>query len=357
MKTRKRLLALFLSAMLLLSACGGSPAGGETASEGGGASAPGGSQTEGEGAGGGSELSPAMQAVVDSVTAENAQATGVCGPDIVWYFKDGVLVLEGTGPMTDYGYFDSQDHGSPAWYDFADEINMIYVPEGVTTVGHWAFGETTQLSCVSLPSTLELIGENAFQESGLTSIVIPNGITEIPDGMVSDCSQLQEIVIPDSVTKFGDGAFAGCALTSFTIPDGMTEIAPRLFYGCSQLQEVDIPDSVTKIGEYAFAGSGLASVNVPSSVTEIGDYAFDSRALQELTIPASVTSIGTRVISKGRLIFQGDAPAPMREDHDSFYDNFFYYEYDEVTVVYHGEGFEPYIEAAEGHPNIQWVKG
>ena len=152
MKTRKRLLALFLSAMLLLSACGGSPAGGETAPEGGGASAPGGSQTEGEGAGSGSELSPAMQAVVDSVTAENAQAAGVCGPDIVWYFKDGVLVLEGTGPMTDYGDFDS-----PAWFDFADEISMIYVPEGVTTVGRRAFTNTAQLSRVVLPSTLESV--------------------------------------------------------------------------------------------------------------------------------------------------------------------------------------------------------
>ena len=330
MKTRKILLTLSLSAMLLLSACGGSPAGGETSPEGGDTSATGSSQTDGEGASGSSELSPAMQAVVDSVTAENAQAAGVCGPDIVWYFKDGVLVLEGTGPMTDYGDFDS-----PAWFDFADEISMIYVPEGVTTVGRRAFTNTAQLSRVVLPSTLESIGEYAFQESGLTSIVIPDGITEIPNGMFSDCGQLQEIVIPDSVTKFGDDAFFGCGLTNFIIPDSVTKIGDNAFSECYNLQEITIPNSVTEIGEHAFFAC----------------------ALQELTIPASVTSIGTRVINEGRLVFLGDAPAPMREDHDSFYDNFFYYEYDEVTVVYHGEGFEPYIEAAEGYPNIQWVKG
>lgn len=314
MKTRKRLLALFLSAMLLLSACGGSPAGGETAPEGGGASAPGGSQTEGEGAGGGSELSPAMQAVVDSVTAENAQATGVCGPDIVWYFKDGVLVLEGTGPMTDYGYFDSQDHGSPAWYDFADEISMIYVPEGVTTVGSWAFGGTSQLSRVVLPSTLESIGGEAFSKSGLTGITIPNSVTEIGDYAFSNCEQLKEISIPNSVTKISNG----------------------MFYGCSQLQTVDIPNSVTGIDEHAFE---------------------DCSALKELTIPASVTTLGGKIYDSGRLIFLGDAPVPMYEDDVNFYNNFFNYGYDEVTVVYYGEGFEPYIEAAEGHPNIQWVKG
>ena len=309
MKTRKRLLALFLSAMLLLSACGGSPAGGETAPEGGGASAPGGSQTEGEGAGSGSELSPAMQAVVDSVTAENAQAAGVCGPDIVWYFKDGVLVLEGTGPMTDYGDFDS-----PAWFDFADEISMIYVPEGVTTVGRRAFTNTAQLSRVVLPSTLESIGEYAFHMSGLTGITIPDSVTEIRDSAFSNCEELKEISIPNSVTKISNG----------------------MFCSCSQLQTVDIPNSVTGIDEHAFE---------------------DCSALKELTIPASVTTLGGKIYDSGRLIFLGDAPVPMYEDDVNFYDHFFNYEFDEVTVVYHGEGFEPYIEAAEGHPNIQWVKG
>ena len=309
MKTRKRLLALFLSAMLLLSACGGSPAGGETAPEGGGASAPGGSQTEGEGAGSGSELSPAMQAVVDSVTAENAQATGVCGPDIVWYFKDGVLVLEGTGPMTDYGDFDS-----PAWFDFADEISMIYVPEGVTTVGRRAFTNTAQLSRVVLPSTLESIGEYAFHMSGLTGITIPDSVTEIRDSAFSNCEELKEISIPNSVTKISYG----------------------MFYYCSQLQTVDIPKSVTGIEEHAFE---------------------DCSALKELTIPASVTTLGGKIYDSGRLIFLGDAPVPMYEDDVNFYNNFFNYGYDEVTVVYYGEGFEPYIEAVEGHPNIQWVKG
>ena len=303
MKTRKRLLALFLSAMLLLSACGGSPAGGETASEGGG------SQTEGEGAGGGSELSPAMQAVVDSVTAENAQAAGVCGPDIVWYFKDGVLVLEGTGPMTDY----AQPTG-PIWHDFCEDINMIYIPEGVTTVGRRAFTNTAQLSRVVLPSTLESIGEYAFHMSGLTGITIPDSVTEIRDSAFSNCEELKEFTFPDSVTKIND----------------------YMFYSCSQLQTVDIPNSVTGIDERAF------------------EYC---SALKELTIPASVTTLGGKIYDSGRLIFLGDAPAPMYEDDVNFYDRFFNYEFDEVTVVYYGEGFEPYIEAAEGYPNIQWVKG
>ena len=251
-----------------------------------------------------------MQAVVDSVTAENAQATGVCGPDIVWYFKDGVLVLEGTGPMTDYGDFDS-----PAWFDFADEISMIYVPEGVTTVGRRAFTNTAQLSRVVLPSTLESIGEYAFHMSGLTGITIPDSVTEIRDSAFSNCEELKEISIPNSVTKISNG----------------------MFCSCSQLQTVDIPNSVTGIDEHAFE---------------------DCSALKELTIPASVTTLGGKIYDSGRLIFLGDAPVPMYEDDVNFYDHFFNYDgYDEVTVIYYGEGFEPYIEAYRDYPSIQWVKG
>ena len=279
MKTRKRLLALFLSAMLLLSACGGSPAGGETAPEGGGASAPGGSQTEGEGAGGGSELSPAMQAVVDSVTAENAQATGVCGPDIVWYFKDGVLVLEGTGPMTDY------NSNTAPWTSFDNEINMIYVSEGITTVGSYIFSFTGQLSRVSLPSTLESIGESAFEWSGRTSVTIPVGVTEI-----------------------GFGAF----------------------YGCNDLETVVLPEGLQCIGGQAFCCDSL----------------------KELTIPASVTTIDSPIFSGDQLVFLGDAPTPASGEYDDLL-----FKGPAMTVIYYGEGFEPYIEAYRDYPSIQWVKG
>ena len=100
------------------------------------------------------------------------------------------------------------------------------------------------------------------------------------------------------------------------------------------------------------------TVDIPNSVTGIDEHAFeDCSALKELTIPASVTTLGGKIYDSGRLIFLGDAPVPMYEDDVNFYDWFFNYEFDEVTVVYYGEGFEPYIEAAEGHPNIQWVKG
>ena len=51
----------------------------------------------------------------------------------------------------------------------------------------------------------------------LTSIEIPEGVTSIGEWAFASCSSLTSIVIPRSVTSIGDYAFSSCStLTSFT---------------------------------------------------------------------------------------------------------------------------------------------
>ena len=42
-----------------------------------------------------------IQALIDSVTEETAVYHGSCGPDTEWYWKDNVLVIKGTGAITE----------------------------------------------------------------------------------------------------------------------------------------------------------------------------------------------------------------------------------------------------------------
>ena len=93
---------------------------------------------------------------------------------------------------------------------------------------------------------------------------IPQGVTSIGNYAFYGCTGLTSVTIPDSVTSIGYCAFDGCtSLTSVTIPDSVTSIEYCAFYGCTGLTSVTIPDGVTSIGNYAFYGyTSLTSVTL-----------------------------------------------------------------------------------------------
>lgn len=73
-------------------------------------------------------------------------------------------------------------------------------------------------------------------------VVIPDGVTSIGDYAFSRCTSLTNIKIPNSVTSIGDWAFSDCtSLTSITIPNSVTSIGDTAFYKCKNLTSVIIP--------------------------------------------------------------------------------------------------------------------
>ena len=125
----------------------------------------------------------------------------------------------------------------------------------------------------------DVIGDYAFKNcSDLTSLTLPSSVTRIGDYAFYNCSGLTSLTLPSSVTSIGEFAFRYCSgLTSLTIPSGVTSIGMSAFEYCSSLTSLTLPSSVNEIGIYAFHGcSGLTSLTLPSSVTSsIRDYIFD----------------------------------------------------------------------------------
>ena len=105
------------------------------------------------------------------------------------------------------------------------------IPEGVTSIGNWAF-----CSCHSL-----------------TSMSIPEGVTNIGDTAFFDCVRMMNVSIPESVTHIGDWAFSGCtSMTSVSIPKNVRSIGNWAFYRCRSLTIVNVPANVTLISDGAF---------------------------------------------------------------------------------------------------------
>ena len=132
-------------------------------------------------------------------------------------------------------------------------------------------------NCVTIPSTVTSIGEQAFNEcTDMTEIAIPNTVTAIGRYAFEQCSGLTKIIIPDSVTSIGNYAFDQCtSLKSVTISNNLKSIGISTFNECTSLTKIIIPDKVTSIGNYAFEGcTSLKSATISSSVKSIGRGAF-----------------------------------------------------------------------------------
>lgn len=163
-----------------------------------------------------------------------------------------------------------------------DYLNGIELNEGVTNVGRKAFKNFKALQIVVLPTSLEKIGDKAFQ----------------------NCYALESLDLGETqVTKIGNDAFKDCGRLSWIeLPETLRSIGARAFKRCNELEELYLPDSVEKIGKQVAADSGIKSLRLSGSLKTISNRAFrNCYNLTDVTIPASVKKIEARAF-KGSAI-------------------------------------------------------
>lgn len=169
------------------------------------------------------------------------------------------------------------------------------IPDGITSIGSYAFAYRNDLESITIPSSVTSIGDHAFLECySLKTVNIPSGVQRIEEGTFQNCVRLTSIDIPESVQSFGPSAFEQCInLTSLNIPSGTNIISSDMFCGCEMLTSVNIPSSVKKIDDYAFSGcSSLREIVIPNGVTSIGYGCFKyCDSLSYISLPSSVSQI------------------------------------------------------------------
>ena len=239
--------------------------------------------------------------------------SGNCGDDLLWAFddRDGILTINGTGFMTNYT---GQNTTRPLWYDMRNSIKRIIINEGALSIGDYAFADCSNVTSVSIPSTVISIGIYAFSKcSSLTSIELPPKLTTIKNYTFYYCTNLMTISIPPKVTELKGYAFAYCgALRNITLPQNLTIIGNYCFYRCFNLTLTSpyIPSTVTKISSHSFDNCrSIESLIIPKSVRKIESYAFCfCIKLKTVILPPDLTSIEQSVFAECYSLANIDIP-------------------------------------------------
>ena len=256
-------------------------------------------------------------------------------------------------------------------------VTSVVIPEGVTYIDTYVFSGCESLISVSLPSTMESIGESAFNNCTSLELVKYNGTetkaAEIAIGESNDCllnatweyatgeeepdepeepegplmtedgfyyeigddgvtitryaGEGGDVVIPDEIEGYpviagGARAFINNPdVTSVTIPDNVTTIGDSVFSRCKNLTSVVIGDGVTTIGYRAFAEtSKLTDVSVGDGVERIKRLAFYASGITSMVLPDTVVSIGERAFEECKALASINIPASLETINDkTFY--------------------------------------
>ena len=252
-----------------------------------------------------------------------------CGDNLKWNVKEGVLTITGTGAMWEYDVVDAP---------WGTDITAVVLPEGLTSIGAYAFWNCAELGSVSIPQKVAKIGVGAFEgcakldsvtwnaadcpvtvveeniyppfyaiREQITSFTLGESVVKVPMYLCANMTQLKSLTIPANVKEIGVNAFGGCSnvtsivwnaiecptkeegesvyppfyairqqINSFTIGESAKKLPSYLCYEMGALKEISIPAGVTAIGVAAFASLPKAVVTaLGETPAAMGDYAFE----------------------------------------------------------------------------------
>ena len=133
-------------------------------------------------------------------TLNEETASGSCGEALTWSLSTaGDLTVSGTGDMADFAAT-----GAP-WAEYRDQVKLVIVGQGVTSIGSSAFQDCKNLETVSLPGSLTALGKAAFLRCGeLTNVKLPASLKSVGTDSFTGCEKLELLDltgVPDEIME------------------------------------------------------------------------------------------------------------------------------------------------------------
>lgn len=145
----------------------------------------------------------------------------------------------------------------------SDESGKQYTVAGI---GKHAFNGCEKLTYIEIPNTVTYIGEEAFQKTGLSSVVVPASVTKMGAQPFHFCENLKEAEILGPVDSL-NCTFSECeALRMVTLPGSLKVFGSYAFFNCKSLESITMkqyaPSSLTiKDGTSFGSNKGYGMLN------------------------------------------------------------------------------------------------
>ena len=91
---------------------------------------------------------------------------------------------------------------------------------------------------ITFNSAISYVGNYAFYNTNLTSIVIPKGVTDINYDAFRWCYNMTNVTLPNTLRNIYDNAFNDCGFSTIVIPENVEHIGEWAFFCCNNLEEV-----------------------------------------------------------------------------------------------------------------------
>ena len=162
-------------------------------------------------------------------------------------------------------------------------VGHYTIPDGVKSIGTIAFESCQNLSGITIPKSVTVIGENAFNWCSFTELILPEDLAIIGNGAFWGCEGLQSIRIPAKVTEIGSSVFSYCEglakievdplNPAYSSVDGVLFNKDRsvlVTYPFNRQGPYDLPEGLLQIDSTAFVGClGLTKITLSSTIIDI----------------------------------------------------------------------------------------
>lgn len=140
-------------------------------------------------------------------------------------------------------------------------------------------------SAITLPADLKVIEAGALAASDIEEIIIPEGVTSIGEYAFYGCHKLRSVALPSSLLNIGRGAFGDCPQLNYINLEAtrVTILPEECFAGDIALRSFEAP-GLRSVETRALAGTSIETLELPA-VESLAPFALaDMPSLVKLSV-------------------------------------------------------------------------